>query len=204
MDQRAITVLSDPVYRGFGPTLAAAHPRAATGQGAKVVQELPVNAPFRSNLSPKLLPYEPRIDRFGTERAQLTGNLVEVCEYVKRPLAWIPPHVAIISESWVQPNPCWAHYQQKRNDVLVPNPAVYLASFTLRFGLANVGDRYIPLRYVVGLCVQYVRASQIALGLPGLSKNVAEVAVGFETLPAKEVRGAAVLKRVQNLVKIHS
>jgi hypothetical protein len=87
---------------------------------------------------------------------------------------------------------------------LVPNPAVYLASFTLRFGLANVGDRYIPLRYVVGLCVQYVRASQIALGLPGLSKNVAEVAVGFETLPAKEVRGAAVLKRVQNLVKIHS
>jgi len=81
---------------------------------------------------------------------------------------------------------------------------MYLPRFTFRIGLANVDDRYIPLRHVVGCCVQYVRAAQIALGLLGLSKNVAEIAVGIETFPGKEIRGVAVLKRVEELVKIHS
>jgi hypothetical protein len=81
---------------------------------------------------------------------------------------------------------------------------VDLASFTFRFGLANVDNWYVPLRCVVGRCVQYVRAPQIALGLLGLSENVTEVAVGFETPARKEIGGAVVLERVQNLVNIHS
>jgi hypothetical protein len=172
-------------------------------ESAKVVQELPVYPLFRSNLAPKLLPYESRIDRFGAERAQLTGNLVEIGKYLKGAIAGITRDVAIIPESRVQSNPCRAHYQQKWNYVLVPDSAVYLASFTFGFGLANVDDWCIPLRRVVGRCVQYVRASQIALGLLGLSEHMAEVAVGFKALAGKEIGGAAVLKRVQNLVKIH-
>jgi hypothetical protein len=43
---------------------------------------------------------------------------------------------------------------------------------------------------------------QIAF-LLGLPINVAEVAVGFEPLPGEEIRGATVLKRVEDLIKIH-
>jgi hypothetical protein len=87
---------------------------------------------------------------------------------------------------------------------LVPDSAVYLASFTFGSCFANVDDRYIPLRHVVGRCVQYVGAAQIALGLLGLSKNVAEVAVGFKLFAGKKIGGAVILERVQDLLKIHS
>jgi len=68
---------------------------------------------------------------------------------------------------------------------------VYLAGVRFGFRLANVDDGYIPLRQVVGPCVQDVGTTQIAFSLLGLPKNVTEVAVGFKRLSGEEVRGAA-------------
>jgi hypothetical protein len=134
----------------------------------------------------------------------LAGNLVEIREYVQRSLSGIARYVAVVSESPVEANPSRAYYQQKRNDVLVPHPAVDLARFAFGFGLANVDNRNVPLWPVVGRCVQYVRAAQITAGLLCLAKNVAEIAIRFQTFARKEIGRTVVLKRVQDAVKIHS
>lgn len=101
---------------------------------------------------------------------------------MKRSLSGIARNVAVVSESAVETNPSRAYYKQKWCNVLVPDLAVNLASLAFRFGLANVDNRDVPLRKVVGGCVQYIRAAQITFGRLRLAKHVAEIAIGFETL----------------------
>jgi len=165
---------------------------------------LPVHAPFGRNLASKFLPNQPRIDRLSAQRAQLGSNLVEVSEYLKRTLAGIARHVAVVSESWVQTDPCWTHYQQEGDDVLIPNSAVYLASLFFGFRLADVNDRRISLRYFVSRSIQYIRPSQVTFGLLCFTKDVAEVFVRLKRFAGKEIWGALVLQRLQYLIKIHS
>jgi hypothetical protein len=137
-------------HRVREPLILYAIPTQPLVESTQIVQELPVYPLFWRCVLFECLPNLPRIDGVGAECAELASDLIEISKYLKCAYAGIMRDVTIVSESRVEANPCWAHYQQKWNDVLVPDSAVYLAGFSFRFGLANVNDRYIPLRSVVG------------------------------------------------------